>query len=142
MKSLRTISTAFILFALSITHSSCSKNTIEPETKTEQALIRTPWSIDYYFNNQNLTESYTSSRLLFSITGAVGFQKDGKTIAGKWSRTVDASNNEIIDLQFATLDANVMELNKSWKITSRTDNSIQFEDKDGNVEALFRLKTQ
>ena len=142
MKNVRISASAFILLAVLLTQVGCSKNTIAPLTTTEQVLIRNAWSIDYYFNAQDMTESYTRSRLLFSNTGAVGYQKDGKTIAGKWSRTVDAGNNELIDLQFNTIDANIMELNKSWKLTNRTDNSIQFEDKDGNTDVLFRLKTQ
>jgi len=89
-----------------------------------------------------MTNSYNSSKLLFSITGAVGYQKDGETIAGKWSRTVDASNNELITLQFNTTDASIEGLNKSWELIDRTSSSLQFEKTDGTANILFRLKTQ
>ncbi len=89
-----------------------------------------------------MTSSYSSSRLLFSSTGAVGYQKDEEIIAGTWDRMVDASNNEMITLQFNSGDTNIDGLNKSWKLVDRTSNSLQFEETDGTTKILFRLKTK
>ena len=142
MKNVRVFSSALALLALSLIFSRCSKDTAGPVSSTEQILITNIWSVDYYFYNQDMTNSYNSSKLLFSITGAVGYQKDGETIAGKWSRTVDASNNELITLQFNTTDASIEGLNKSWELIDRTSSSLQFEKTDGTANILFRLKTQ
>ena len=119
MKNVRVFSSAFALLALSLIFSRCSKDTAVSVSSTEQILITNIWSVDYYFHNQDMTNSYNSSKLLFSNTGAVGYQKDGETIAGKWSRTVDASNNELITLQFNTTDASIEGLNKSWELIDR-----------------------
>jgi len=142
MKNVRVFSSALALLALSLIFSRCSKGTAGPVSSTEQILITNIWSVDYYFHNQDMTNSYNSSKLLFSITGAVGYQKDGETIAGKWSRTVDTSNNELITLQFNTTDASIEGLNKSWELIDRTSSSLQFEKTDGTANILFRLKTQ
>jgi hypothetical protein len=142
MKNVRVFSSAFALLAVSLIFSRCSKDTAGPVSSTEQILITNIWSVDYYFHNQDMTSSYNSSKLLFSSTGAVGYQKDGETIAGKWSRTVDASNNELITLQFNTTDASIEGLNKSWELIDRSSSSLQFEKTDGTENIFFRLKTQ
>jgi hypothetical protein len=89
-----------------------------------------------------MTNSFESSKILFSSTGAVGYVKNGVTIGGTWSKSVDASNNEMISLQFNTSDANIIQLNKSWKLTDRTASSLQFVETDGTTNILFRIKTQ
>lgn len=88
-----------------------------------------------------MTNAFNSSKLLFSETGAVAFEKDGEIIPGTWNRMVDASNNELIGLEFNTSDPNIAQLNKSWKLTSHTASSLQFEE-TGTTTILFRLKTQ
>ena len=140
MKSV--FSCAIIVLLVSVLFSRCTKDTSDTVSSTEQVLIKTPWSIDYYFDLQDMTGTYTHSRLLFSSTGAVGYQKTGQAFMGKWSRKVDASNNELIDLQFNTTDADVMQLNRTWKLTDHTASSLQFEQTDGSDTVLFRLKVQ
>ncbi|MFI5187295.1 MAG: hypothetical protein ACHQF0_11255 [Chitinophagales bacterium] len=142
MKNVKIFFSAFVLSALSLSLIHCSKGTTGFGSPTEEALVKNIWSVDYYFYNQDMTNSYNNSRLLFSSTGAVGYQINGETIAGTWNRTVDASNNELITLQFNTSDANIEGLNKSWKLTDRTAISIQFEEIDGTTNILFRLKTE
>ena len=83
-----------------------------------------------------MTDEFTSSRLLFSSTGAVGFQKNGETIAGKWSRTIDAANNELIDLQFTTANADIIRLNESWKLISRSANSLSLKGAAEQISSL------
>jgi len=118
---------------------SCSKdNTVF--SSTEELLISNPWSVDYYFHHQDMTEVYGNSMLLFSSTGAVGFRQNGNTVGGKWSSTIDASNNELIDLQFNTADIDIMDLNKSWILTSRTTNSLLLEQTDGADTVVLRLR--
>ena len=88
-----------------------------------------------------MTGEFSSSRLLFSSTGAVGYQKNGETIPGKWSEKVDAANNEWVILQFNTTNPGISMLNESWRLISRSGNSLQFEG-DSGADILFRLKTQ
>jgi hypothetical protein len=132
---------AAFLFSVCLVFVRCSADKTGLVSPTEQVLVRNAWTVDYYYNTQDLTDEFISSRLLFSSTGAVGFQVNGETIAGKWSRTIDASNNELIDLQFNTSNANILRLNESWKLTSRSVNSLQFEGNSG-TDILFRIKTQ
>ena len=139
MKKPKPLFAAF-LFSVCIVFIHCSADKTELVSPTEEVLVRKAWTVDYYYNTQDFTDEFNSTRLLFSSTGAVGFQVNGETIAGKWSRTIDASNNELIDLQFNTSNANILRLNESWRLTSRSANALQFEGSSGDV--LFRIKAQ
>jgi hypothetical protein len=134
---------SFVAFLVSVCFAStrCTPDTTGVIPSTEAVLIRNIWSVDYFFYNQDMTNDFGSSRILFSSTGAVGYQRNGETIPGTWSKTLDASNNEILSIHFNTTDANIVKLNESWKVTSRSTNSLQLEENSGG-SILFRLRTQ
>src|SRR6266540_409827 len=85
-----------VLFGLISSH--CTPETGGLVPSTEEVLVRNVWSVDYYYHDQDMTSNFSSSRLLFSTTGVVGYQKNNETIAGTWSKTMDASNIELITL--------------------------------------------
>ena len=141
MKNSVVFFTAFAL-SLCLILTGCSRDTADIRSSTEDVLVRNIWAVDYYYHNQDMTNDFGSSRILFSSTGAVGYQKDGETVPGTWTKTMDALNNELITLHFNTTDPNVTRLNESWKLTSRSVSSLQFEESDGVTNILFRIKTQ
>jgi hypothetical protein len=140
MKNGKVFFTAFLL-SLCFFFTRCTPDTTGLVSSTEEVLIRNAWSVDYYFQNQDMTNDFGSSRILFSSTGAVGYQRDGETIPGTWTRSLDALNNELITLHFNTTDVNVSRLNEAWKLTDRSASSLQFEETNG-TNILFRIKTQ
>lgn len=129
------------LFSLGLVFTSCSSDKEDLVSPTGEVLIRNIWTVDYYFNNQDMTGEFSSSRLLFSSTGAVGYQKNGETTSGRWSTTLDQANNEVIVLQFDTSNPDISRLNESWKLTGQSANSLQFEGQAGS-DVLFRIKAQ
>ena len=141
MKNRKVFSTAFAFF-VSLAFIRCTPDTTGLTPSTEQILVQNAWAVDYYYHNQDMTSDYGSSRILFSSTGAVGFQRAGQTIPGRWTKSLDALNNEVITLRFNTTDANITRLNESWKLTNRTTSALQFEENDGTTGILFRIKTQ
>src|SRR6266498_4690221 len=129
MKNSKVFFTAFALsLCFVLTH--CTRDPDGLVSSTEEVLIRNVWSVDYYYHNQDMTNDYGSSRILFSSTGAVGYQKNGETIPGTWTTTIDALNNELITLHFNTTDPNVSRLNETWKLTDKSTSSLQFEETD------------
>jgi len=140
MKKPRPFFTA-VLSLFSLVFTRCSSDKTDLISSTGEVLVKNIWTVDYYYNNQDMTGEFSSSRLLFSSTGAVGYQKNGETIPGKWSEKVDAANNEWVILQFNTTNAEISMLNESWRLISRSGNSLQFEG-DSGADILFRLKTQ
>jgi len=141
MKSSRVFLTAFAIF-ISFVFVRCTPDTSGLTPSTEDVLIRNSWAVAYYYHNQDLTNSFVSSKILFSSTGAIVYVKDGVNIAGRWSKGIDASNNELIILQFDTSDPNISELNSSWRVTSRSMDALQFVQNDGTTNTVLRIKTQ
>jgi len=141
MKKPKPFFIALLLLTSCLVLSHCSRDKVGLVSPTEEVLVRNVWAVDYYYNSQDMTGEYSSARLLFSSTGAVGFLINGKTTSGRWSRAVDAANNELIDLQFNTSNADINRLNESWKLISRSGNSLQFEGNSG-TDVLFRIKSQ
>lgn len=141
MKSTKLLFTSFLL-TLTFIFSNCSKNNTVTSS-TEETLIRSNWAVDYYFNSQDLTSNYGSYRLLFSNTGLLVAQKDNVSIMGSWSSSLDGNNNEVIDLSFNTTDANLVQLNKQWKLVDQTFNTIEFEETEHtNPPGIFRIRKQ
>jgi len=132
---------ASFLLSFGLIFNGCSADKTVFASSTEEVLVRSAWTVDYYYNAQDMTDEFSSGRLLFSSTGAVGYQKNGEIIAGKWSRKIDAANNELIDLQFNTSNANVGMLNETWKLIVRSSNLMQFEG-NSSADVRFRIKTQ
>jgi hypothetical protein len=139
MKNVKVLFTALLL-CLCLLSIRCTRDT-SGLSQTEQALIQNIWFVDYFYYNQDMTNDFGSSRILFSSTGAVGYQRNNETIPGTWSKTVDALNNEVITLHFNTTDANISRLNESWKLTNRTISSLEFEEVNG-TNSLFRIRTK
>ena len=140
MKKPKPFFAAFLLLS-SLVFTRCSSDKTDLVSSTGEVLIKNIWTVDYYYNNQDMTREFSSSRLLFSSTGAVGYQKNGETISGTWSEKIDAANNEWIILQFNTTNSGISRLNESWKLINRSGNSLQFEG-DTPDDILFRIKTQ
>jgi hypothetical protein len=141
MKNSRVFLTAFVVF-VSLLSVRCTPDTTGFTPSTEDVLVRNSWAVAYYYHNQDMTNSFVSSKILFSTTGAIAYVKDGVIIPGTWGTGVDASNNELITLRFDTSDPNVSELNKSWRLTDRSPNAFQFVQNDGSTNTLLRIKTQ
>ena len=142
MKNARVFFAALIL-PLCLFFSRCTPDTAGLIPSTEEVLVSNIWSVDYFFHDQDMTGDFGSSRILFSSTGAIGYQRNGETIPGTWVKTMDAaSNNELLTIHFNTSDINVGKLNQSWRLTGRSTVSLQFEENNGGNNILFRIRTQ
>ena len=112
-------------------------------SSTEEILTRSSWTVDYYFETQDMTSQYENYRLLFSNTGTVTVQIGNEINSGTWNKTIDTDNNEMITLDFNTADINLSKLNQEWKLINRTSSTIEFEDASQLITTiLFRIKKQ
>jgi hypothetical protein len=129
------------LLSFSLAQPGCTRDTTAIPA-TEDILISNSWSVDYYFDSQDLTNQYNNAKLLFSNTGAAAYEQPGQIIAGTWGRSVDPANNEMISFHFNSSDTIIAQLNRSWKLLDRTGTTINLEETDGPTSILFRLRTQ
>ena len=116
---------------LAFAFSNCTKDNNTAST-TSDALIRNNWNVNYYFNSQDLTSNYNGYQILFSNTGLLVAQKNNQPITGSWNTTMDSKNNEQVNLNFTTSDANLLQLNHDWTITNKTSTTIEFESSENS----------
>lgn len=138
MKNVKVYLTALLL-SFSILFSNCTpdKNFVIP---TEQVLISHPWSIDYYFQSQDMTSQFGPYTLLFSSTGTAAAQKGTEYYPGTWSRSVDADNYEVISIHFTSGEPNLDFLNLNWRLMNRSSNTLEFVE--NNTASSLRIKMQ
>src|SRR4051812_17770227 len=96
MKNVKVYFTALAL-SLSFILSNCTSDVSVPAT--EQLLIATPWKVDYYFQQQDLTSQFANVRILFSSTGTVAIEKSNIAVYGTWNR-ITVNNEEFISIHF------------------------------------------
>ena len=137
MKNAKLLFAAF-LFSVSLLFSRCSADTAGLVPSTEESLVRNIWSVDYYYQNQDLTDNFSAANLVFSPTGVVAYKKGGATIGGHWTKTV-LSDVEVINLQFDSNDPDIIRLSDSWRLTGRSASYIQFEQNAG-ASTLLRIR--
>jgi hypothetical protein len=140
MKSTKLLFSSF-LFVIVLSFSNCTKDQDIPST-TQDALIRSNWNVDYYFNNQDLTNNYGGYQILFSSTGLLVAQKSNTTVTGSWTNAM-AGNSEQVSINFNTSDVNLIQLNRQWKVVNKTSNTIEFVKTDNTTPPeTLRIRTQ
>jgi hypothetical protein len=139
MKGVKFFYTALLLSVCSISLQCTPNNDL---LTTEKMLVRNVWSVDYYFNGQNITSEFSNARLLFSSTGSVGYQTNGETVPGTWNRTVDASDKETITVHFNTTDSSINKLSQAWSVSGRYADALEFEENSGSTPLQMHFKIQ
>ncbi|MFI5133049.1 MAG: hypothetical protein ACHQEB_01870 [Chitinophagales bacterium] len=132
------LTSALLLFSLAIFFSNCTPDR-DIISSTEETLTQSNWSVDYYFQAQDLTAEYAGYRLLFSATGTVAAQKGNEIIQGTWGKVVDVNTDEIITINFSTSDTTLSKLNLGWRLVNKTSSTLLFED-NGQVNTSSQLR--
>jgi hypothetical protein len=99
-------------------------------TTTFSVLVTHNWNVDYYFTDTDHSNDFTGYRIWFMPDGNVNCENTSGVATGAWTQTTDSLNNDVITINFGSTDASILELNKSWTVTGRTDHSLQFQAPD------------
>lgn len=128
----------FLIFAFS----RCTPNQTLVSS-TNEMLTCSNWGVDYFFDSQDLTATYGGYHLLFSSTGAVATQKGNEIEQGTWNISIDANDNEILSIYFSTSNADISKFNQEWKLTGKTNTTLQFEETAHiGITSQLRIKQQ
>jgi hypothetical protein len=139
MKSLKLLIVLSTLSCLSL-FSSCSKEN-NPVSVTSDLLVRSKWSVDYYFSNENLTANYEGYQLLFSTSGLLVAKHENNMITGEWSSAPDLNSNEVLTIHLDTTDPDLLKLNQQWKVSAKTSVLIQLETPvTGSAPVIFNIR--
>lgn len=141
MKNTKLLFESVLLFVV-LAFSRCTPNqALVPSTN--EMLTHSNWSVDYFYDVQDLTADYGGYHLLFSSSGAVAAQKQNETIQGTWNISVDTDNNEMLAIDFNTDNISIVKFNQQWKLTGKTNTILQFEEAaHSGSTSLLRIKQQ
>lgn len=133
---------AVLLITTTVLFTNCSPDhDYNSIATTEQVLTLSQWSVDHY-QNQSQTMPLGNYRLFFNSSGTLNVKKGNEIIAGSWTSSFNANNQEIISITLNSADASLMELNKNWKVLSLQSSSVLFEENNTGIACQLRIKKE
>ena len=127
---------SLIAFLLTISLFSCSRDYDSYlSSSVQEILTRSAWSVEIQDTSQMTSHNYSGYTLLFDPSGAVVSKKNNDYCTGGWQNI-----NELIILKFNCADVNVLSLNKSWKIVSKSTSAIEFQSQNQPAHELILTK--
>lgn len=141
MKNTKLLFVSVLLFVV-LAFTRCTPNqTLVPSTN--EMLTHSNWGVDYFYDVQDLTSDYGGYHLLFSNSGAVAAQNKNEIVQGTWNISVDPDNNEILAIDFNTDNISIVKFNQQWKLTGKTNTTLQFEEAvHSGSSSLLRIRQQ
>lgn len=120
MKNLLCYLSAAILFCATIISCAPDHNSLAPASITD-ILTKSNWSVQVISNDPAATHDFLGNTLSFDEGGAALLRRNDNSLLGKWNNT-----NDVIALQITGTDASVQQINKHWKVTSKSSTSVSF----------------
>ncbi|HEY9363823.1 MAG TPA: hypothetical protein VIQ00_11210 [Chitinophagaceae bacterium] len=116
---LRFLSAAFIIsatiFSCAPDHNSLASASIA------DVLTKSNWSVQVISDDPAATHDFLGNTLSFDERGAALLKRNDNSLLGKWNST-----NDVINLQITGTDASVQQINKHWKVSSKSSTSVTF----------------
>jgi hypothetical protein len=129
-----------LLLSLAVIFSNCTPDYTFIQS-TEETLTRNGWSVDYYFQQQDMTNQFGNYRITFTTNGTINCQNGTDVITGDWNRVVSSDQTEIIGININCSDPDLNRLSGSWSLRSQTASTLSFEDNHVTTSVL-RIKIQ
>ena len=139
MKNASVFTIALALFVTAI-FTNCTPDYTFAQS-TEETLTRNGWSVDYYFQQQDMTNEFGSYRITFNSDGIISCRNDNEVVSGTWNRVVSSDQKEIIGININCPNQNLNMLSGSWALRGQTSSTINFEDSHPTTSVL-RIKKQ
>jgi hypothetical protein len=129
-----------LLLSLSVIFSNCTPDYTFIQS-TEETLTRNGWSVDYYFQQQDMTNQFGNYRITFTTNGTINCQNGNDVVTGDWNRVVSSDQIEIIGININCSDPDLNRLSGSWSLKNQTASTLSFEDNHVTTSVL-RIKIQ
>lgn len=130
-----------LLLSLSVIFSHCTPEYTYIQS-TEETLTRNGWSVDFFYQQQDMTNEFDNYRITFSTNGNVNCNNGSEVITGDWNRVVSADQTEIIGININCPNPSLNKLNGSWSVKNQTTSTFSFEDSHPSTTTILRIKKQ
>lgn len=133
MKSAKNFA-VLLLLSSSFLFTRCTESTDNFDTSAE-ALARGTWTVDHYFSGTDQTAAYADYQFTFSPAGILSCDYSASSCKGDW-QVVKKVESEILNIQLATPQTELKELNEQWTISATDVQTITLK----NGAELLKLR--
>ena len=123
---------ALLLF-FSFSLPGCYKS-YDSSSGVEDIVSKGNWIVNYYYENADLSAEYENYRFVFNNAGVVTYTLNTDTYTGTWRKITDVNKDEFLIMDFNTHDQNIEKLNQEWKIISRSNSILEFEQSAASIQ--------
>lgn len=110
---------AFLLLAISTSFfNSCTPETLNYGSTTKETITKTSWSVDYFFDGQDVTAQFSNYKIHFAGNGTVTADNGTTSVSGTWNMVKDLNRNDVLNI--AISETHLQGLNDQWTVTQTT----------------------
>lgn len=126
---------AYLLVVISTSlFTRCTPENLNYGSTTKEALIKSQWSVDYFFAGQDMTTQFSNYKLSFVGNGTVTASDGAASVNGTWSMITDLNHNDVLRINMS--EAHLQVLSDQWTVRQTSDDEL---DMHGTVSEI-RLK--
>jgi hypothetical protein len=127
-----------LLLSSSLFFTSCSETQDDVNT-TGEIVSQGKWSVDYYFMGQDRTAQYSNYQFVFSGNGNLTGTHGTISFTGAWNIIKDINNEDLLQINIATQEPQLNDLNDRWNVTNTTTAVVAMKSASG-TNAQFRIR--
>ena len=111
---------AYLLVVISTSFfTSCTPENLDYGSTTKEIITKAQWSVDYFFAGQDVTSQFSNYKLNFVSNGTVTANDGTTTINGTWSMITDLNRNEVLRINIA--ESQLQILSNQWTVKQTSD---------------------
>lgn len=97
----------------------CTPENMDYGATTKEAIMKTQWSVDYYFAGQDRTAQFSNYKLNFMGNGTLTANDGLASINGNWNLITDASRRDVLKISIS--ETHLQGLNEQWTVNLSSD---------------------
>lgn len=111
---------AYLLVVISTSFfTSCTPENLDYGSTTKETITKAKWSVDYFFAGQDVTSQFSNYKLNFVSNGTVTANDGTTTINGTWNMITDLNHNEVLRINIA--ESQLQILSNQWTVKQTSD---------------------
>ena len=114
---------AYLLIVISTSFfNSCTPENLDYGSTTKETITKTSWSVDYFFDGQDVTAQFSSYKIHFAGNGTVTADNGTTSVSGTWNMVKDLNRNDVLNI--AISETHLQGLNDQWTVTQTSDDIL------------------
>jgi hypothetical protein len=130
MKAVKFFAYLFVLISTSF-FNSCTPENLDYGSTTKETITKTSWSVDYFFDGQDVTAQFSNYKIHFAGNGTVTADNGTTSVSGTWNMVKDLNRNDVLNI--AISETHLQGLNDQWTVTQTTGDILAMKGASGEI---------